>query len=164
MSSFTIRKIEFELTEESIDDAINQINEIRNKIQPAMINLIEELTEKGVEIAKAELIFFSPPAYDYGDLQASIRKEEYHDGCGKVIAGEGLDKGYAVYVEYGTGIAGGEGQEGYRQTGWTYFNDRIGKFVFTTGMRPRPFMHNTLRDLEDEVKAAGGRILAEYLA
>jgi len=50
---------------------------------------------------------------------------------------------YGKYVEYGTGIyaVGGVG----RKTPWVYFNQRLGKYFTTKGMKPRPFLFNSLR-------------------
>ena len=156
--SFTIKNIDIELTPESLAKAMAQIELIQGKLQPAMTHLIEQMIEKGVEIARAELIFFDNPAFDTGALSDSI-------GCGMQSESEGVvttGAMYAVYVEYGTGeyAAGGDGRQG----GWTYFDTRTGQFRHTFGMAPRPFMLNTYNDLREEIMAAGGRIVAEYLA
>ena len=162
--SFVLKNIRITLEPESISNAIEEINNFERRLKPAMTHLIDRLCAKGVEIAKATLIFFEDPAYDTGALSDSVKYEVLEDK-GIISAGEGLVDGqgkgsYAIYVEYGTGIYY-EGTK--RPNGWVYYNDRIGKFVFTFGMAPRPFMHNTMLSLEDEAKTAGGRIIAEYL-
>lgn len=166
--SFTIRKIQMDLSPGSIENAIREVKHIQEKLKPAMMYLISHLAEKGVEIARAELIFFEDPAYYTGELSESIRGVVNKDGTGTIIA----DCDYAIYVEYGTGEffddgnedgVGRSGKPMHYMNGWFYFNERDGKFHGTTGMPPRPFMHNTLMDLEEEAKAAGGRIIAEYL-
>jgi len=167
--SFLIRKIQFELTSEGIEKAIRVVNDIRDKLHPALMNLIFQLAEKGVEIARAELIFFDNPAYYTGELSESITSEVDEDGTGYVLT----NCEYAMYVEYGTGDGfddsnedgvGRSGKPIHSMTGWYYFNDNDGKVHFTTGMAARPFMHNTYKDLIEEAEASGGKIIAEYLA
>ena len=148
-----------------------------------MMHLIDRLGEKGVEIAKAELIFFDNPAFMTGALQDSIRYE-LGDDAATIYAGEGLTTkygSYAMFVEYGTGVVGDGtypektdydydvNQHGDK--GWFYPlqigspNSKDGTiYVHTRGMAARPFMYNTLRDLEEEVKEMGGKIIAEYIA
>lgn len=163
--SFTIRRIRISLDPASIQNAIDQVEEIRDRLKPALDSLVGQMAEKGVEIARAELIFFSPPAYFTGELSDSIQSEST-GGSGRVYTG----CEYAAYVEFGTGAVG-EGSNTnpdttgpFRQSGWAYFNERDGKWHWTTGMAARPFMYNTLRDLEAYVEDNGGRIIADYLA
>ena len=166
--SFTIKDISISLDPSSIESAIRQVEEIRNRIQPAMMHLIDKLTEKGVEVARAELIFFEPPAYYTGELSGSLKSIPAKDGTGYVVT----DCEYAIYVEYGTGWGfNAANEEGIgrigkpiHQYGWYYFNKKDGKRHFTDGMAFRPFMHNTFEDIVREAEAAGGRVVAEYLA
>lgn len=168
MSSFTIRDIFIDPFDgASVERAIGQIKEIEGRLQPAIERLVKQLAEKGVEIAKAELLFFDKPAYDTGALSDSIKCEVNGDK-GIISAGEGLTNAmgvptnYALFVEYGNGSS--------RPNGWWYPDPAGNRTVngqsysFTLGMSPRPFMHNTYEDLIDEAKAAGGKIVAEYLA
>ena len=168
MSTFLIRNIRMTLDPVSIGKAIAEIEEIESKIVPAMQNLIRYLTEKGVEIARAELIFFPKPAFYTGELSQSIHSIPY-DGTAGYVA---TDCKYAAYVEFGTGMTGQvsainpEGRDigTFKETGWVYFNERDGKFHWTSGMAARPFMYHTYLDLVEEAEAAGGGIVAEYLA
>ena len=159
-----IRNIEFGLTEKSIKKAISEIELIRDSLAPAMGRLIDELTKQGAQIAKAQLVMFDKPAYDTGQLQESIEAIPFDGKAGYVRT----DVPYAIYVEYGTGPEGNIAPHPlggkYRLTGWRYYNERIGKILFTYGMGSRPFMYNTYRLLQDEAKYTGGRIVAEYIA
>ena len=158
----------------SIESAIKEIELFESKLKPAMQCLIDYLGEKGVEIARAELIFFDDPAYDTGALSESVQYQA-GDGQGIISAGEGLTNAmgiptnYAVFVEYGTGIYGADindhGFEGwFYPAPWGWYVGRGGKrYAWTNGMPPRPFMNNTLHDLKDEVEASGGKIIAEYI-
>ena len=167
--SFVIKHIDMDLTPASIDHAIKQVEYIRNRIHPAMTHLINQLTEKGVEIARAELLFFDRPAYDTGELSESIRSVQCEDGIGYVRT----DCPYAIYVECGTGYGfddgnalgvGRSGKPMHSMMGWYYFNERAGKTFWTEGMEARPFMYHTFEGLLDEAEAKGGRVVAEYLA
>ena len=136
MSQFLIRDITIDLSTASIGQAIREIERIQRRIQPAMTSLINQLAKKGVEIAKAELIFFPDPAYYTGELSDSVQMKPFD---GEADSARGFE-------------------------GWVYFNNRDGHFHWTNGMAPRPFMGLTLYDLETEAKASGGRIIAEYIA
>lgn len=158
MSTYVIRDIAVDLFDtKSIDKAIREIEYVQVKLLPAMRKMIESLIEKGVEIAKAELLAFEKPAFDTGKLHDSIEGLLLSDDTGAVAT----DVWYAVYVEYGTGeyASNGSGRKG----GWTYYDMRTGRFRFTYGMHARPFMYNTLRSLERVAEDTGGRIVAEYL-
>lgn len=176
--SFLIKNIRMTLDPASIQNAIDVITLIQGRIKPAMLQLIDYLREKGVEIAKAELIFFQDagggenPAYATGALSNSI-KSRMENEVGYVEAGEGLTNAmgaptnYAIYVEYGNTAKHKMGWWYPSPDGW--WTPSEGKYAgqpmaHTWGMLPRPFMQNTLLDLEEEAKAEGGRIVAEYLA
>ena len=158
MSQFLIRDITIDLSTASIGQAIREIERIQRRIQPAMTSLINQLAKKGVEIAKAELIFFPDPAYYTGELSDSVQMKPFDGEAAYVYT----DLYYAIFVEYGTGIFNPDSARGFE--GWVYFNNRDGHFHWTNGMAPRPFMGLTLYDLETEAKASGGRIIAEYIA
>lgn len=71
---------------------------------------------------------------DDGNLRDSIEVELLNDGMKAVVR---VTANYAIYVEYGTGIYAAEGNG--RDTPWTYYSDKLGRFVTTEGMRPQPF-------------------------
>ena len=167
-----LKNIEMTLDESSIARAIREVEAFEQTLKPAMQCLIDYLGEKGVEIARAELIFFDDPAYMTGDLSESV-KYEPGEGEGILTAGEGLMDGegngsYAIYVEYGTGIYGAD-INGHGFAGWWYpapwgtWQKNGQKYAWTNGMPPRPFMQNTLNDSVDEAEVSGGRIIAEYI-
>lgn len=174
MGEYILKTINMTLDPRSIANAIKEIDRFQKVLKPAMQCLIEYLAEKGVEIARAELIFFDDPAFRTGALSESM-KYQMEDGKAVVIAGEGLQDGYsppqsyAMYVEYGTGIYG-EDVNGHGEEGWWYpapwGTKRAAdgtKLAWTNGMPPRPFMGNTLLDLEEEAAAMGGRVIVEYI-
>ncbi|MGX2958043.1 HK97-gp10 family putative phage morphogenesis protein [Peribacillus sp. JNUCC 23] len=71
---------------------------------------------------------------DDGNLRDSIEMEILEDGLLAVVR---VTASYAIYVEYGTGIYSSTGQG--RTTPWTYWSDKLGRFVTTRGMRAQPF-------------------------
>ena len=164
-----LKNIDMTLDPASIAHAIQAVKDFRNRLYPAMTNLIETLTDKGVEIARAELIFFWNPAYDTGNLSQSLKAEKVDEKTGVITT----DVSYALFVEYGTGIVG-EVQphpepngyqydiHGHGIDGWYYFGDD-GQFHWTAGMASRPFMYNTMRDLQAEAEKIGGKVIAEYM-
>lgn len=152
----------------SIERAIQAVKDLQGDLGKAMTELIRQLTEKGVEFAKMELVAFPKPAYDTGALSDSLQGAMLSDREGIVTTGVM----YAAFVEYGTGIIGKNlphpdpnGWEydvnGHGIDGWIYAAD--GQFHHTLGYESRPFMYNTLRDLETYAEQNGGQIIADYI-
>ncbi len=56
---------------------------------------------------------------------------------------------YALYVELGTGIFAEKGDG--RKTPWVW-KDQNGKYHFTRGMKPQPFLRPAVKDHIDELK------------
>ena len=55
-------------------------------------------------------------------------------------------------------------KDGGEFRGWVYKDRWTGKFYTVRGGQPpKPFMYNTLLDLEQKAQSDGGRIIAEYL-
>ncbi|MGN7409966.1 HK97-gp10 family putative phage morphogenesis protein [Sporosarcina sp. SAFN-010] len=71
---------------------------------------------------------------DDGNLRDSIEVEIVPGGMTAIVR---VTANYAIYVEYGTGIYAVEGNG--RKTPWTYYSDKLGRFVTTEGMKPQPF-------------------------
>ena len=186
MSSVVVKRIKLELNTESIDAAIASLNTFQEELSAKKMELIEALAKDGAEIAKQKI--GEEGAVYTGDLQNSIRYEvNAKDRKGSVLAGEGL--GYAPYVEYGTGVVGagsphpgivsGESQppvmthttaqgethvyggydsQGHGGHGWNYYG-RDEHYHWTAGYKSRPFMYNTLRELEKIAPDKAGEIL-----
>lgn len=98
-------------------------------------NVIDEV--KRIIVETAYIIHSNAQALatvDEGNLRDSIEVEILPDGMTAIVR---VTAHYAIYVEYGTGIYAVEGNG--RDTPWTYFSDKLGRFVTTEGMRPQPF-------------------------
>jgi HK97 gp10 family phage protein len=72
--------------------------------------------------------------FDDGNLRDSMEVELLEGGLTAIVR---VTTNYAIYVEYGTGIYAVEGDG--RQTPWTYYSDKLNRFVTTKGMHPQPF-------------------------
>jgi HK97 gp10 family phage protein len=99
------------------------------------INEVKKIVRKTAEMMVSQMIALAPTAeVDGGNLKRSIDASYSGDGLSAVID-VGAD--YAIYVEYGTGIYSTEGNG--RKTPWVYFDEKLGHYVFTRGMRAQPF-------------------------
>ena len=183
MAEYIIKNIVMTLDEESVKQAVKDVEEIQRRLKPAMQCLIDYLGEKGVTVARASLLMIGGSnegggpngtdpveneAYASGDLYESIRYQS-EDGCGSIIAGEGLhnamgdpdNPSYAMYGEYGNGYSRPGGWWYPAPYGWRAFNGKM--YAWTNGMAPRPFMGNTYQDLIQEAEAFGGKVIVEYI-
>lgn len=150
MPKYTIK-----LNPKDIGRVIKDIEKYKRELTEKVNLLIEELTDYGVQVAKAQVRELG--AWYTGELESSI--EGYFSpsvGVGIIKAGAP----YAVYVEFGTGIVGKSqphpSPDNWRydinnhgDSGWWYFNDNTGRMQWTKGMPSRPFMYNTARELEN---------------
>jgi len=151
-----MKTIKFNLSQKSIQSAIKKIERYKETLNRRYLRLVEQLTDRGIKIAKFNVQNLG--AFYTGELESSI--DGYFSpslGVGIIYAGSW----YAMYVEFGTGIRGQEAQHpksgelGYvydvnnhGEDGWVYFNDRDGQYHWTDGMPSRPFMYDTVRELD----------------
>jgi hypothetical protein len=150
-----VPKYTIKLNPKDIGRVIKDIEKYKRELTEKVNLLIGELTDYGVEVAKAQVRELG--AWYTGELESSI--EGYFSpsvGVGIIKAGAP----YAVYVEFGTGIVGKNqphpSPDDWRydinehgESGWWYFNDYTGHPQWTKGMPSRPFMYNTARELEN---------------
>ena len=166
-----LKHIDVELTASSINRAIREIELMKKQLNEQLLDLVRELTQEGIEIAKMQVVALD--AIMTGDLEKSIQgvffKEE---GCGVIYS----DVPHALYVEFGTGIVGdttfhdlsgadgsthwdydvrGHGTKGWWYPApWGWWIPKTGKYkgqpmAWTQGMPARPFLYNTLRWLQE---------------
>lgn len=84
---------------------------------------------------------------DGGGLKGSISHKVIDDNTAVRI---GSNKEYAGYIEFGTGEFA-ENKQG-RKGGWVYKNPKTGDFVFTYGMKPKPFLRPAIYDNKQSIK------------
>ena len=156
MSYKILKHIEMSLDPSSIDHAINEIKHFRSELIKTCNDLIRELTEQGVEIAKMQVTALD--AVDTAELENNIAGVFFPaERIGVVYT----PTPYALFVEYGTGVVGdgtypGETANGWKYDyndhgteGWIYKNDRDGQYYWTMGYVARPFMYSTLEWLRE---------------
>jgi len=147
------RHINISLSTHGIDLAIEAIENYEAVLQEKCSLFCEEMARRGAAYAQSEIRVMD--AVDTGQLMNSINikpGDVIPNGATWIIY---TDCPYAQYVEYGTGPRGQEkphpdGRGTYRSTPWVYYNDRIQKFLTTSGMGSRPFMYNTWEYLKTD--------------
>ena len=171
-----LKSITMTLDPESIENAIMEIEDAKAQLTECMEELIKYLIARGQEIARVNVV--SMDAVFTGELAASGIHGIYFNSerCGVVYT----DKWYAIYVEFGTGIVGknsgshpmagafgwqhdvnGHGANGWWYPAeWGYWIPKKGThagqtMAWTAGMPVRPFMYNTLRELEEIAEREG---------
>lgn len=173
----TRHEIKFSLSEKSIRQAINALEAYKKELKDKCNLLCRRLAEKGVEIARAEIVNLD--AVFTSELLDSIHSEDKGNGIWAVVAGTD----HALFVEFGTGQVGQQSPYPYEfpegiswsyntgktirqalndivihgstfvKTGeyyWTYIG-KDGKAHITKGMPSRPFMYNTANELRDKI-------------
>lgn len=116
------------------------IPKIENRIKLVVLRRLALASEFVTSSAKLKC------PVDTGRLRDSI---QYKLDSFKLQAIIGTNVEYAPYVEFGSGekAEGGNGRKG----GW-YFKDDKGKWRFTKGGKPQPFLRPALFENLDEVK------------
>lgn len=159
-----MKEIVFRLNENSIQKAIDELANYKKELERKCNRVAELLAQRGVKDAKVNIQ--SLDAIFTGELINSIHVEKGKEsGVFYVVA----DSEHAVFVEFGTGYVGADNPypfdlpSGYNYKtgkqllanarkgiyGWVY-QGKDGNFYFTEGMESRPFMHNTLVQLQNE--------------
>ena len=184
MAKFILKHIDMTLDARSINKAIREIRKLQTDLKDAMQGLVEELAKQGAEIAKINVSQLG--AVDTGALMASIGHGAFDPASRTAIIYAGSY--YACFVEFGTGIVGKKnrhpglnsmqdfavmGENGTLYTEYdtnrhgnnVWFYKPVGgtKYLWTRGMKARPFMYNTYVELSDIAKHYGGQILAQYI-
>ena len=145
------------LDPESIANAITELQMYKEEIERRVQILVETLTDRGADIARAKVVEME--AVFSGELLDSIGSVLYTSGSNPVGFIR-VNAEYGMFVEFGTGIVGEEGEKhpahsafdwehdvhehGY--SGWWY-PGRDGKAHWTKGQESRPFMYETAQQL-----------------
>lgn len=162
-----MKAIKVRLSAEGVKQAVQELREYQAKVQAAASAIVAALASAGEEFAVAAVLPFA----ETGQLASSIKAE--------AIGNVGFVKcscGYAVYVEFGTGIKGaGSPHPDTAILGWKYDINRHGElgwwyptdnadpnpykytakngttYAWTRGMPSRPFMYETAQMLRASV-------------
>lgn len=156
--------IKVRLDPEGIANAINELEQYKKDLERRVQLLLKELTDQGVEIAKAKVVEHG--IIHDNDLTNSIN--------GFVQGNKGfirVDDIHAVFFEFGTGPVGAasphpsgrgtyssdgwytraDGKDMETLYGWTPLGDSNGDaYYLTYGQKSKPFMYDTALKLRDE--------------
>lgn len=155
-------KITAKLSAESLRKAAAEVRAYKARIEKLAVDLAAELAAQGAQIALVE----AADIKDTGKLLSSIVGE--HSGNYGYVK---CKCGYAVYVEFGTGVVGSRKPHpdisivgwkydvnGHGELGWWY-RGKDGTLYWTKGFESRLFMYNTAQQLRTlVVPAAKGLI------
>lgn len=143
-------KITAKLSAESLRKAAAEVRAYKARIEKLAVDLAAELAAQGAQIALVE----AADIKDTGKLLSSIVGE--HSGNYGYVK---CKCGYAVYVEFGTGVVGSRKPHpdisivgwkydvnGHGELGWWY-RGKDGTLYWTKGFESRPFMYNTAQQL-----------------
>lgn len=111
---------------------IRQFERTLDQFERDFINEVKRVVVETAEMIKSQAQALAPG--DDGNLRQSIEIRYMNRGLSAEII-VGAD--YAIYVEYGTGIYAQEGNG--RQTPWVYFSEKLGRYVYTRGMKAQPY-------------------------
>lgn len=154
--------IEMTLDEASIAKAIKQLEQYKAEVIRKVEMLAQLLVDRGVDIVQAQIMEMD--AIDTAELYRSIQ------GYYSPLLGAGIifsDIQYAFYVEYGTGVRGAARPHptggsydinNHGDDGWWYLDSHDNEWHWTKGWESRPFMYNTIRQLERECAAIAGKV------
>lgn len=137
---------------------IKGVNSLCDKLENLNNNIDRNVRSK-VEMLAQEI---SDEAKDLAPVDTGFLRENIYwsveDKENRVEAEIVSNADYGGYVEFGTGKVGesaGLVREGinltYRQTPWRY-KDEEGKWHYTEGMKPQPYLYPAMKQNEDRVK------------
>ncbi len=149
-----------------ISKAIEEIEEYEKRLKANVQEFLTRLLETGVNISKAKIMELG--AIDNGELYNSIAYTLYKDGDKGILF---TDCKHACYVEFGTGVKGANAPHPtmpwsydvnkHGEDGWYYYDTEQGRIRFTKGMPSRPFMYETVAELEREAIEIAKEVFAK---
>jgi hypothetical protein len=156
--------------------AIRRVNEYKKEVETKTVELLNKLSEMGVDVAKAKLVDMG--AVLSGELHQSIHAYYSPTLNAAYVA---VTNKHAVYVEFGTGPRGAEsphpsGNGQYKDEGWwTKADDKdMGSLYgwqslilpnddiiyYTEGQVAKPFLYETAKQLENEIERVAKEVFA----
>ena len=172
-----MKVINVPLSVSGVTKALEELKAYRQKVHNLARDLVTTLCDNGVEIALVE----SADIDMTGWLRSGIHSERISSTLGAVVC----DCGYAVYVEFGTGVKGRSNPHpkpailgwvydvnNHGELGWWYPTDksdtnptkRVAKdgsmYAWTKGLPSRPFMYTTAEQLRSLIIPETRRLLS----
>ena len=162
-------KLDMHLSVSEIRSARERLERYAQGLQAKADEFCRQLAEIGLEASVAAI------AHDEsGELRGSMRWEQRGERVYFVVA----DCGYAVYVEFGTGVVGGRsaypGEKpdwvdapGSRSTkvnpdgSWVYYDEKQNRWRITSGQVPQGFMAQGAVTVRQAVAGIAKEVFAE---
>lgn len=157
--------LKVELSDSSIDAAINRMDEYRKRLDRRASSLPVSLAQEGCDMAQTLVHAVSDPI---GNVDVNVSVESAGEGRAQVVA----SGSQAAFLEFGVGVVGQGTYDGDLPSGWgynehrtpdayrssdpdkwTYFDGSKGKFRMTKGMAAVGYMSaaaNAIRAAEFE--------------
>lgn len=152
-------KLQADLSASSISKLREAIANYRDSLKALADELCRRLSDIGVQAAVTSI-----DHDESGELRSSISYKRRGDRDYLVIA----DCGYAVYVEFGTGVVGAgtsypgdkpawAGSPGSRSShvnpdgSWVYFDEKQARWRITSGQKPQGFMAQSAAEMRRNV-------------
>lgn len=127
------------------DDA--ELQAALNEITAQMPSKLQQCVDNACLAIEAEAKERCPSAT--GELRRSIQSESKVNGdTVEGIVGTNLE--YAPYVHEGTGIYASNGN-GRKEVPWCYYDESKGKFSWTKGIKPHPFLQEAAESIEPSI-------------
>lgn len=125
-----------------------------DKFEKNVIEEIKRIVAETAEMLVSEARAKAPVAPDGGHLRHSIGVEYFNDGLTAIVS---VGAEYRFYVEHGTGIYSDLGTG--RETPWVYYSEKLGRWVWTRGMKAQPFWRPSveiaMKHFKDEMNKLG---------
>lgn len=156
-------KLDMHLAVSEIRSARERLERHAQGLQAKADELCRRLAEIGVDASVAAI-----DHDESGELRRSIRLEQRGEREYVVLA----DCGYAVYVEFGTGVVGAGGEyPGIRpdrvrtpnpdKRAWVYYDEKQDRFRITDGQVPQGFMSKGAVEMRQAVAGIAKEVFAE---
>ena len=113
-----------------------QLLRAAERFEEGLMGKVSDIVFETGRLIQAEAKARAP--VDDGSLRDSI--EMRIDGKYKCVVTVGVH--YAIYIEFGTGIYAENGNG--RKTPWTYWSNKLGRYVTTEGMKAQPFWNESV--------------------
>jgi len=111
---------------------IRQFERTVKRFEKQYIKAVKRVVAETAQMIKSQAQALAP--VDDGNLRQSIEVRFYKRGLSAEII---VGASYGIYVEFGTGIYAKEGNG--RKEPWVYWSEKLGRFVYTRGMKSQPY-------------------------
>jgi len=159
-------RIKFDLSSKaSMQRAIDRVNKLIVTEKELQNEMVRKTTEKLVNKMKENASRMLGVSWAGESIRATY--STYGKGY---LTGHIWGADYIIYIEYGTGQVGAANAKGnapagwrYNDESWVYYDERVG-FVTTEGQAPRPFIRESIEQINATLKADVSVVVGEWIA